>query len=56
MITSSYVPIITVFPNKFLYNKSKFFLINDININNSNNIDGSNNIDASYDIDREFDT
>nr|YP_009868646.1 hypothetical chloroplast RF21 [Syringa wolfii]YP_009868666.1 hypothetical chloroplast RF21 [Syringa wolfii]QKG63851.1 hypothetical chloroplast RF21 [Syringa wolfii]QKG63872.1 hypothetical chloroplast RF21 [Syringa wolfii] len=44
LATNSYVPFITVFLNKFLDNKPKGFLIDDINI------------DASDDIDRDLDT
>ncbi|MBA0628637.1 hypothetical protein Godav_023332, partial [Gossypium davidsonii] len=39
LATNSYVPFITVFLNKFLDNKLKGFLINDINIDDSNAID-----------------
>nr|YP_010873537.1 hypothetical protein RF2 [Justicia betonica]YP_010873556.1 hypothetical protein RF2 [Justicia betonica]WGV34757.1 hypothetical protein RF2 [Justicia betonica]WGV34776.1 hypothetical protein RF2 [Justicia betonica] len=44
LATNSYVPFITVFLNKFLDNKPKGFLIDDIDI------------DASDDIDRDLDT
>nr|YP_010242967.1 Ycf2 [Impatiens walleriana]QTJ26100.1 Ycf2 [Impatiens walleriana] len=47
LATNSYVPFITVFLNKFLDNKPKDFLIDDINIDD---------IDASDDIDRDLDT
>ncbi|XP_051145865.1 protein Ycf2-like [Andrographis paniculata] len=40
LATNSYVPFITVFLNKFLGNKPKGFLIEDINIDPSDNIDG----------------
>ncbi|YP_008592532.1 Ycf2 (chloroplast) [Andrographis paniculata] len=40
LATNSYVPFITVFLNKFLDNKPKGFLIEDINIDPSDNIDG----------------
>nr|YP_010725605.1 hypothetical chloroplast RF21 [Ellisiophyllum pinnatum]WDY12506.1 hypothetical chloroplast RF21 [Ellisiophyllum pinnatum] len=50
LATNSYVPFITVFLNKFLDNKPKGFLIDDIEI------DDSDNIDASDDIDRDLDT
>nr|YP_009941591.1 hypothetical protein RF2 [Fosbergia shweliensis]YP_009941608.1 hypothetical protein RF2 [Fosbergia shweliensis]QOC70586.1 hypothetical protein RF2 [Fosbergia shweliensis]QOC70587.1 hypothetical protein RF2 [Fosbergia shweliensis] len=50
LATNSYVPFITVFLNKFLDNKPKGFLIDDINI------DDSDDIDASDDIDRDLDT
>ncbi|RZC45462.1 hypothetical protein C5167_038438 [Papaver somniferum] len=49
LATNSYVPFITVFPNKFLDDKPKGYLIDDI--------DGSDNIeiDASDDIDDDLD-
>nr|YP_010926015.1 Ycf2 [Swertia davidii]YP_010926034.1 Ycf2 [Swertia davidii]WKF19515.1 Ycf2 [Swertia davidii]WKF19534.1 Ycf2 [Swertia davidii] len=50
LATNSYVPSITVFLNKFLDNKPKGFLIDDINI------DDSDDIDASDDTDRDLDT
>nr|ATL61715.1 Ycf2 [Morinda citrifolia] len=50
LVTNSYVTFITVFLNKFLDNKPKGFLIDDINI------DDSDDIDASDDIDRDLDT
>nr|QXE41220.1 Ycf2 protein [Olea guangxiensis]QXE41239.1 Ycf2 protein [Olea guangxiensis] len=56
LATNSYVPFITVFLNKFLDNKPKGFLIDDINIDDSDDIDDSDNIDASDDIDRDLDT
>nr|QIS91479.1 Ycf2 [Stachyarrhena heterochroa] len=55
LATNSYVPFITVFLNKFLDNKPKGFLIDDINIDDIN-IDDSDDIDASDDIDRDLDT
>ena len=51
---NSYLPFITVFLNKFLDNKPKGFLIDDINIDDSEDIDID--IDASDDIDRDLDT
>nr|YP_009906955.1 hypothetical protein RF2 [Pennantia cunninghamii]QLI53139.1 hypothetical protein RF2 [Pennantia cunninghamii] len=66
LATNSYVPFITVFLNKFLDNKPKGFLIDDIDIDDSddiddididdNDIDDSDDIDASDDIDRDLDT
>ncbi|KAG8369099.1 hypothetical protein BUALT_Bualt15G0114900 [Buddleja alternifolia] len=62
LATNSYVPFITVFLNKFLDNKPKGFLIDDIDIDasddidDSDNIDASDGIDASDDIDRGLDT
>nr|YP_010484390.1 Ycf2 [Tamarix laxa]YP_010484406.1 Ycf2 [Tamarix laxa]UVW79610.1 Ycf2 [Tamarix laxa]UVW79611.1 Ycf2 [Tamarix laxa] len=54
LATNSYVPFITVFLNKFLYNKPKRFLIDDIDdIGDSDDID---DIDDSDDIDRDLDT
>nr|YP_010175997.1 Ycf2 [Oldenlandia diffusa]YP_010176015.1 Ycf2 [Oldenlandia diffusa]QSM35091.1 Ycf2 [Oldenlandia diffusa]QSM35109.1 Ycf2 [Oldenlandia diffusa] len=50
LVTNSYVTFITVFLNKFLDNKPQGFLIDDINI------DDSDDIDASDDIDRDLDT
>nr|QFQ51867.1 hypothetical chloroplast RF21 [Sedum plumbizincicola]QFQ51884.1 hypothetical chloroplast RF21 [Sedum plumbizincicola] len=50
LVTNSYVPL--VFLNKFLDNKPKGFLIDDIDIDDSDNID----IDASDDIDLDLDT
>nr|YP_010288289.1 Ycf2 [Rubia yunnanensis]YP_010288307.1 Ycf2 [Rubia yunnanensis]UKU08890.1 Ycf2 [Rubia yunnanensis]UKU08910.1 Ycf2 [Rubia yunnanensis]UNP54770.1 Ycf2 protein [Rubia yunnanensis]UNP54788.1 Ycf2 protein [Rubia yunnanensis] len=50
LVTNSYVTFITVFLNKFLDNKPEGFLIDDINI------DDSEDIDASDDIDRDLDT
>ncbi|KAF3672671.1 ribosomal protein S7 [Capsicum annuum] len=45
-----------VFLNKFLYNKPKGFLLDEINIDDSDGIDDSKNLDASDDIDRDLDT
>ena len=50
LATNSYVPFITVFLNKFLDNKPKGFIFDDIDI------DDSDDIDASDDIDRDLDT
>nr|YP_010040461.1 hypothetical chloroplast RF21 [Sedum emarginatum]YP_010040478.1 hypothetical chloroplast RF21 [Sedum emarginatum]QOZ39843.1 hypothetical chloroplast RF21 [Sedum emarginatum]QOZ39860.1 hypothetical chloroplast RF21 [Sedum emarginatum] len=54
LVTNSYVPL--VFLNKFLDNKPKGFLIDDIDIDDSDNIDHSDEIDASDDIDLDLDT
>nr|UVF34231.1 Ycf2 protein [Abelmoschus esculentus]UVF34248.1 Ycf2 protein [Abelmoschus esculentus] len=56
LATNSYVPFITVFLNKFLDNKLKGFLIDDIDIDDSDDIDASDAIDDSDDIDRDLDT
>ena len=56
LATNSYVPFITVFLNKFLDNKPKGFLLDEINIDDSDDIDDSDNLDASDDIDRDLDT
>nr|YP_009570739.1 hypothetical protein RF2 [Frankenia pulverulenta]YP_009570756.1 hypothetical protein RF2 [Frankenia pulverulenta]QBC67674.1 hypothetical protein RF2 [Frankenia pulverulenta]QBC67675.1 hypothetical protein RF2 [Frankenia pulverulenta] len=53
LATNSYVPFITVFLNKFLDNRPKGFLIDDINIDDSDDI---GDIDDSDDIDRDLDT
>nr|YP_010567531.1 Ycf2 protein [Adromischus maculatus]YP_010567597.1 Ycf2 protein [Adromischus maculatus]UZC53477.1 Ycf2 protein [Adromischus maculatus]UZC53543.1 Ycf2 protein [Adromischus maculatus] len=53
LATNSYVPL--VFLNKFLDNKPKGFLIDDIDIDDID-IDDSDEIDASDDIDRDLDT
>nr|YP_009697138.1 Ycf2 [Cornus sessilis]YP_009697155.1 Ycf2 [Cornus sessilis]QEJ84072.1 Ycf2 [Cornus sessilis]QEJ84073.1 Ycf2 [Cornus sessilis] len=53
LATNSYVPFITVFLNKFLDNKPKGFLIDDIDIDDSDDIDASDDID---DIDHDLDT
>ncbi|PHT34409.1 Protein Ycf2 [Capsicum baccatum] len=45
-----------VFLNKFLYNKPKDFLLNEIDIDDSDNLDASDNIDTSDDMDRDLDT
>nr|BDY09862.1 Ycf2 protein [Lysimachia vulgaris]BDY09881.1 Ycf2 protein [Lysimachia vulgaris]BDY10713.1 Ycf2 protein [Lysimachia davurica]BDY10732.1 Ycf2 protein [Lysimachia davurica] len=50
LATNSYVPLITVFLNKFLDNKTKGFFIDDIDS------DASDDIDANDDIDRDLDT
>nr|YP_010828164.1 putative chloroplast RF21 [Santalum spicatum]YP_010828172.1 putative chloroplast RF21 [Santalum spicatum]WFF45182.1 putative chloroplast RF21 [Santalum spicatum]WFF45190.1 putative chloroplast RF21 [Santalum spicatum] len=55
LATNSYVPFITVFLNKFLDNKPKGFLIDDIDIDDID-IDDSDGIDDSDDIDRDLDT
>ncbi|KAG9455505.1 hypothetical protein H6P81_000013 [Aristolochia fimbriata] len=52
LTTNSYVPFITVFPNKFLNNKPKGYLIDDIDIDDRDAID----IDDSDDIDDDLDT
>nr|YP_009864791.1 Ycf2 [Uvularia grandiflora]YP_009864808.1 Ycf2 [Uvularia grandiflora]QKE32786.1 Ycf2 [Uvularia grandiflora]QKE32803.1 Ycf2 [Uvularia grandiflora] len=52
LATNSYVPFITVFPNKFLDDKSKDSFIDDIDIDDSDDID----IDDSDDIDDDLDT
>nr|WGM75724.1 hypothetical protein RF2 [Basselinia pancheri]WGM75741.1 hypothetical protein RF2 [Basselinia pancheri] len=54
LTTNSYVPFITVFPNKFLGDKPKGYLIDvdDIDIDDSDDID----IDDSDDIDDDLDT
>nr|YP_009527275.1 hypothetical chloroplast RF21 [Stemona mairei]YP_009527292.1 hypothetical chloroplast RF21 [Stemona mairei]AYA54232.1 hypothetical chloroplast RF21 [Stemona mairei]AYA54249.1 hypothetical chloroplast RF21 [Stemona mairei] len=48
LVTNSYVPFITVFPNKFLDDKPKGYLIDDIDIDDSDDIDID--IDDSDDI------
>ncbi|MCE3216914.1 Protein Ycf2, partial [Datura stramonium] len=53
--TNSYVPFITVFLSKFLDNKTNGFLLDEINIDDSDEIDDSDNLDASDDIDRDLD-
>nr|QGX06491.1 Ycf2 [Meconopsis integrifolia] len=45
LATNSYVPFITVFPNKFLDDKPKGYLIDDIDGSDNIDIDGSDNID-----------
>nr|YP_009739308.1 hypothetical chloroplast RF21 [Hyacinthoides non-scripta]YP_009739325.1 hypothetical chloroplast RF21 [Hyacinthoides non-scripta]QIC20127.1 hypothetical chloroplast RF21 [Hyacinthoides non-scripta]QIC20144.1 hypothetical chloroplast RF21 [Hyacinthoides non-scripta] len=52
LATNSYVPFITVFPNKFLDDKPKGYFIDDIDIDDSDNI----HIDDSDDIDDDLDT
>nr|AZL92881.1 Ycf2 [Cuscuta japonica] len=60
LATNSYVPFITVFPNKFLDKNPQF--LDDIDIDNSNNIDASDDIDMDNsdnidaDIDRDLAT
>nr|YP_010640206.1 hypothetical chloroplast RF21 [Saxifraga lychnitis]YP_010640223.1 hypothetical chloroplast RF21 [Saxifraga lychnitis]WBQ53103.1 hypothetical chloroplast RF21 [Saxifraga lychnitis]WBQ53120.1 hypothetical chloroplast RF21 [Saxifraga lychnitis] len=54
LATNSYVPFITVFLNKFLDNKPKGFLIDDIDIDASDAIDASDDIDRDLDIDTEL--
>nr|DAD19891.1 TPA_asm: hypothetical protein HUJ06_021354 [Nelumbo nucifera] len=49
LATNSYVPFITVFPNKFLGDKPKGYLNDDIDIDDSDNIDDSNDIDDDLD-------
>ncbi|KAK3183491.1 hypothetical protein Dsin_030777 [Dipteronia sinensis] len=56
LVTNSYVPFITIFLTKFLDIKPKGFLIDDIDIDDSDDIDASGYIDASGDIDRDLDT
>nr|YP_011031185.1 hypothetical protein RF2 [Sanicula rugulosa]YP_011031202.1 hypothetical protein RF2 [Sanicula rugulosa]WQT72734.1 hypothetical protein RF2 [Sanicula hacquetioides]WQT72735.1 hypothetical protein RF2 [Sanicula hacquetioides]WQT72819.1 hypothetical protein RF2 [Sanicula rugulosa]WQT72820.1 hypothetical protein RF2 [Sanicula rugulosa] len=65
LATNSYAPFITVFLNKFLDNKSKGFLSDDIDIDDIDihdididdiDIDASEDIDASDDIDRDLHT
>nr|ANO45209.1 hypothetical chloroplast protein RF21 [Drymophila moorei] len=52
LATNSYVPFITVFPNKFLDDKSKDYLIDDIDLDGSDDVD----IDDSDDMDDDLDT
>ncbi|PHT42254.1 Protein Ycf2 [Capsicum baccatum] len=54
--TNSYVPFITVFLNKFLDKKTKGFLLDEIDIDDSDGINDSENLDSSDDIDRDLDT
>ncbi|KAG5586125.1 hypothetical protein H5410_046559 [Solanum commersonii] len=56
LATNSYVPFITEFLNKFLDSKSKGFLLDEIDIKDSDDIDDSDNLDASDNIDRDLDT
>ncbi|WMV07697.1 hypothetical protein MTR67_001082, partial [Solanum verrucosum] len=55
LATNSYVPFITVFLNKFLDNKSKGFLLDEIDIDDSDDINDSDNLNASDDIDHDLD-
>nr|YP_010690634.1 Ycf2 protein [Cartonema parviflorum]YP_010690651.1 Ycf2 protein [Cartonema parviflorum]WBU14345.1 Ycf2 protein [Cartonema parviflorum]WBU14362.1 Ycf2 protein [Cartonema parviflorum] len=52
LATNSYVPFITVFPNKFLDDKLKGDLIDDLDLDDSDDLD----IDDSDDIDDDLDT
>ncbi|MBA0819637.1 hypothetical protein Gohar_022408, partial [Gossypium harknessii] len=54
LATNSYVPFIIVFSNKFLDNKVKGFLINDIDIDDSDDIDACDAIDHDLDTDLEL--
>nr|YP_009661882.1 Ycf2 [Mimosa pudica]YP_009661900.1 Ycf2 [Mimosa pudica]QCT83227.1 Ycf2 [Mimosa pudica]QCT83245.1 Ycf2 [Mimosa pudica] len=57
LATNSYVPFITVFLNRFLDNKPKGFLIDDIDdddIDDIDDIDDSDDIDSDLDIDTEL--
>nr|UDY68468.1 Ycf2 protein [Solanum muricatum]UDY68487.1 Ycf2 protein [Solanum muricatum] len=54
LATNSYVPFITVFLNKFLDNKSKGFLLDEIDINDSDNLDASDDIDRDLDTELEL--
>ncbi|MCD7472216.1 hypothetical protein HAX54_013235 [Datura stramonium] len=49
-----YVPFITVFLNKFLDNKPNIFLLDEINIDDSDNFDASVDIDHDLDMDLEL--
>ncbi|MBA0692481.1 hypothetical protein Goari_010038 [Gossypium aridum] len=53
-MTNSYVPFITIFLNKFLHNKLKGFLIDDINIDASDAINPSDTIDRDLDTELEL--
>nr|YP_010234796.1 hypothetical protein RF2 [Paphiopedilum parishii]YP_010234810.1 hypothetical protein RF2 [Paphiopedilum parishii]QTC05782.1 hypothetical protein RF2 [Paphiopedilum parishii]QTC05796.1 hypothetical protein RF2 [Paphiopedilum parishii]WAN78092.1 Ycf2 [Paphiopedilum parishii]WAN78103.1 hypothetical protein RF2 [Paphiopedilum parishii]WCR50005.1 Ycf2 [Paphiopedilum parishii] len=55
LATNSYVPFITVFPNKFLDDKLKGYLIDDIDIYDSDDIDDSDDIGGSDGIDDDLD-
>nr|YP_009948170.1 hypothetical chloroplast RF2 [Delphinium brunonianum]YP_009948189.1 hypothetical chloroplast RF2 [Delphinium brunonianum]QOH97276.1 hypothetical chloroplast RF2 [Delphinium brunonianum]QOH97277.1 hypothetical chloroplast RF2 [Delphinium brunonianum] len=55
LATNSYVPFITVFPNKFLDDRPRGYRIDDINIDDIH-IDDSDDIDDSEDIDDDLDT
>nr|AEZ48744.1 hypothetical chloroplast RF2 [Lomandra longifolia] len=46
LATNSYVPFITVFPNKFLDDKPKGYLIDDIDIDDSDDIDIDDDLDT----------
>nr|WGM76406.1 hypothetical protein RF2 [Geonoma longivaginata]WGM76423.1 hypothetical protein RF2 [Geonoma longivaginata] len=46
LTTNSYVPFITVFPNKFLDDKPKGYLIDDIDIDDSHDIDIDDDLDT----------
>ena len=50
LVTNSYVPFIMIFLNKFLDNKPKSFIFDDIDIHDNNDIDASGYIDASHDV------
>ncbi|MFQ6646162.1 hypothetical protein Gotur_020575, partial [Gossypium turneri] len=54
LATNSYVSFITVFLNKFLDNKLKGFLIDDINIDASDAIDDNGAIDHDLDTELEL--
>ncbi|MBA0631844.1 hypothetical protein Godav_000679, partial [Gossypium davidsonii] len=54
LATNSYVPLITIFLNKFMDNKLKGFLIDDINIDVSDDIDDSDAIDRDFDRELEL--
>ncbi|TYH84320.1 hypothetical protein ES332_D02G190000v1 [Gossypium tomentosum] len=54
LATNSYVPFIIVFLNKFLDNKLKGFLIDDIDIVDSDDIDASDAIDHDLDTELEL--
>ncbi|KAG4134406.1 hypothetical protein ERO13_D08G154540v2 [Gossypium hirsutum] len=54
LVTNFYVPFITVFLNKFLDNKLKGFLIDDIDIDDSDDIDASDAIDSDLDTELEL--
>ncbi|KAH1130425.1 hypothetical protein J1N35_001803 [Gossypium stocksii] len=54
LATNSYVPFITVYLNKFLNNKLKCFLIDDIDIDDSDDIDASDAIDCDLDTELEL--
>ncbi|MFQ6665265.1 hypothetical protein Gotur_032047, partial [Gossypium turneri] len=54
LMTNSYVPFITIFLNKFLDNKLKGFLIDDIDIDASDAIDPSDAINCDLDTELEL--